>query len=148
MELAVVDLINFRQKIIVPNVFWGMGFTHEADLICVYSNNRLVEIEIKTSSSDLKNDFKKGHGHESKKISGLVYAIPVELIGECLELIPQRCGIITVHYSKYKGNYIARWAKQPVLDKGKNLPDKEIVALLRLATMRVWTLKQKLLKGK
>lgn len=144
VEIAVANLYNYRANIIVPNVSWGWLLKHEADLIVVNKNNIVTEVEIKVTLSDLKADFKKRHNHESKNIHRLVYAIPFAMLEKALPLIPDHCGIITVneverHDLKY---YVANHYRLP--KKNRNLPitDKQLQDLMRLAVMRIWTLKQ------
>lgn len=50
------DLFQRKFLILVPNCYWT---GHEADLLCVTPDLRLVDVEIKISRSDLKADAKK-----------------------------------------------------------------------------------------
>ena len=93
IEVAVAHLIGYRANVIVPNLFWGLGLKHEADLIVMDSGDRLTEIEIKISLQDLKADFKKEHAHKSKLISRLVYAVPKNLVENALNLVPKEHGL-------------------------------------------------------
>lgn len=147
IELAVVNLFNYRKYTIVPNVSWGLGLRHECDLLMLDDNGRFTEIEIKISSADLKADFKKKHNHSSDLISRLIYAMPIELCQKYHELIPQKFGIISVDvcFPEWLGGAAMvkashfRMAKH---DKTKRLPtDKEKMDFMRLGCMRVWSLK-------
>jgi hypothetical protein len=141
MEVAVAKLFCYRKNIIVPNVSWGWGLRHEADLIIVDQNNKATEVEIKISLSDLKADFKKGHTHESNRISRLIYAIPHELLDKSLDIVPKTAGIITVKWNAYR--YCAEWYRTVKHDKNKKpLSDRDLVALTRLGCMRIWSLKE------
>jgi hypothetical protein len=146
IEVAISLLIDVRSHLIVPNVHWGWDLRHEADLITVDSKNRVTEIEIKISLSDLKADFKKGHTHQNRKIGRLYYAIPIELLEKALPLIPLNCGIITVEWSlntyfKAKFYRMVRYSKEipPITDSQK-------LKLAELGCMRVWSLKNILYK--
>lgn len=140
MELAVANLIGYRANVIVPNVSWGLGLRHECDLLVLDALGRFTEVEIKISKADLKADFKKGHGHKSKIISRLIYAVPDELIDTCMELIPDRCGIIAVSSTPY--GFKARWVKQ-CRHKVVELPSPGTIKdFYRLGCMRIWSLKQ------
>jgi len=144
MEVAVANLIGYRQNTIVPNVSWGMGFRHECDMLVLDKDNRFTEVEIKVSKSDLKADFKKAHGHSSKIISRLVYAVPRDLLDSALELVPPNCGIIVVDdYERYgKLYYVAKWHRITRHDKQKSKPsDKQIRKFMELGCMRIWSLK-------
>ena len=71
IELAVAHYFDPRRNIIVPNVWWGMGFNYECDLLVLTKAGYAYEVEIKTTKSDLKADLKKEHGHKSDKIRKL-----------------------------------------------------------------------------
>jgi hypothetical protein len=146
IEIAVAELLDFRLYTIVPNVSWGLGLNHECDLLALDKKNRFTEIEIKISKSDLKADFNKEHGHRSKYITRLVYAVPQELLLVALELVPKECGIITVTYSPYRKKHIAQWhrlAKHRAISEP--IPDSIISKFYQLGGMRIWSLKRKLI---
>jgi len=154
IECAVVHLLNYRVYTIVPNVSFGLGLNHECDLLCLDAKGRFTEIEIKISAGDLKADFKKSHGHRSKYIGRLVYAMPEDLIKSHGHLVPQECGLISVGNvtkPKYKGSeglveyttLAARWIRQVKHDKDtQEVPDKTKMKFMQLGCMRIWTLKQ------
>lgn len=145
MEIAVAELIGYRNHTIVPNVSWGLGLKHECDLLVMDKKNRFTEVEIKISKSDLRADFKKDHGHRSNIISRLVYAIPEDMLSLGLELIPASCGIITVSYRPYSRKYKASWHRVPKHKKPlPKVPDSTIARFYELGCMRIWSLKQAL----
>jgi hypothetical protein len=137
IEVAVAMLFNYRQNLIVPNVFWGWDLRHEADLIVVSRSGYATEIEIKISKSDLVKDFRKGHRHYSPKISRLYYAVPESLIETVKELAPATAGIISVSPKK-KACFVRR-AK--ALPGRRVITENERMKLLELAAMRIWSLK-------
>lgn len=146
IEVAVSRLLNYRKHAIVPNVSWGLGLRHECDMLVLDDQNRFTEVEIKISAADLKADFKKEHGHKSKIISRLIYAMPLELCEKYSELIPKGCGIIAVKQIK-EGDvvrgYIASWYRMCKHDKSKEKPTASIIRkFLELGCMRIWTLKR------
>jgi hypothetical protein len=151
IELAVAKLLDHRVYTIVPNVSYGLGLNHECDMLALDTKGRFTEIEIKISASDLKADFKKVHGHRSKIISRLVYAMPKELCEKHGHLIPKCCGIIgfeRVTKKQYSGDSSplisyneCQWIRQVkhVVDQ---LPsDKQIRKFMTLGCMRIWSLK-------
>lgn len=147
MELAVVELLNFRTYVIVPNVSWGLGLNHECDLLAMDTNHKFTEIEIKISKSDLMKDFEKGHGHQSRYISRLIYAVPQHLVETALKSIPDDAGLISVEWvPKYGGQFQARWVKKKKHKQLPPVPQSIISKFLELGCMRIWTLKQKLYK--
>ena len=144
VESAVAVLINYRKNVIVPNVSWGLGLFHECDMLVLDGQNRFTEIEIKVSASDLKADFKKEHGHKSKIISRLIYAMPIELCQKYQDLIPKHCGIIAVReYTRYNlTGYKAEWFRMCKHDKSKEKPSAQTIRkFMELGCMRIWTLK-------
>lgn len=149
IELAVAMLFSYRVYTIVPNVSWGLGLRHECDMLLLDSKDRFTEVEIKVSASDLKADFKKGHGHKSKIISRLFYAMPIELCEKYKDIIPKECGIISVKpiYSQYgKKSETPLWKatffRQAKHDKTKDKPSiVTIRKFMMLGCMRIWTLK-------
>lgn len=78
IELAVANLFDFRKRLIIPNISWGMGI-HECDLLMITKSGHAMEIEIKTSAYDLGRNLKKHYGHKSKLIKRLFFAIPESL---------------------------------------------------------------------
>lgn len=142
METAIAKLVNPRVNTIVPNVNWGLGLSHECDMLVLDEKNRLTEIEIKISASDLRADFKKGHGHISKMISRLVYAVPEKLLELAENICPKYAGIIVVRWNEI-GIYTASWHRQCKHNKMiKPIDDKTVRKLLELGCMRIWSLKQ------
>ena len=139
MERFAVRYIGPRRKYIVPNVSWGWGLRHEADLIVVSKNLWVTEIEIKVSAADLKADAKKEKwGREyDDKISKLIYAVPADLFETCKNNIPEFCGILAF---KENGSLAEiRKAKEiPAKKPRRKITEKELIALLRLGCMRLW----------
>jgi hypothetical protein len=170
IEIAVAKHYGTRQNIIVPNISWGFSWNdkwgwhsmHECDVFVIKKTGYAVEIEIKRSKSDLLNDFKKRHKHESTKIRELFYAIPEENLDEWSKLIPKHAGIIT--YEKYEEEI---WDKKKKQWSGKTkwvtlarrkrnaTPNKDAIKLTieeqlkiaKLGTMRIWNLKEKMVKN-
>jgi len=146
MEIALSRYLDYRQNLIVPNVHWGMNM-HECDLLMVSKAGYCTEIEIKISRADLKNDGKKKHGHYCPKIKYLYFAIPT-FLDHCLELVPERAGIILV--DPENDNY---WTKckrvrEPVATKGApKMSDIDQYKVARLGALRIWNLKSKIIKA-
>jgi hypothetical protein len=142
MEFAVANLIGWRENTIVPNVSWGLGLSHEADLLVLDKSGRFTEIEIKISLSDLKADFKKWHGHQSHIISRLVYAVPHNLVNHANTCVPKGCGIISVKWHPRAGVFQAEWVRRCVHKKGTAKPSTaRVIKFMSLGCMRIWSLK-------
>jgi len=148
MEVAIVTLFGIRENIIVPNISWGF-YIHEIDLFLINKSGYVKEIEIKRSKSDLIADFTKKHHHVDKqnRINELYYAMPVELYETCKHYIPENAGIITCNrYDNDSKIYarIIRHAKK--IKNSRKLTIEEQLQIARLGTMRIWSLKNKIIK--
>jgi hypothetical protein len=146
IEIAVANFFNYRVNIIVPNVSWGF-FSHmmEADLIIIRPSGWAVEIEIKTSASDIKRDTKKKR-HQCEKYyhpdQGLIqrkyFAVPTKLSEH--PDIPDTAGILAVD-----DNGSVKTVRPASINKyARKLTPIENDKLLRLGCMRIWTLKEAL----
>jgi len=170
IELAVAKYYGTRQHIIVPNISWGFSWNdkwgwhsmHECDMFIIKKTGYAVEVEIKRSKADLLNDFKKEHGHESNKIREFFYAIPKDKVDEWSKLIPKHAGIIA--YWKYEENiwdrkkkkwtdktkWVVKASRVKNAEVNKNaikLTADEQLKIARLGCLRIWNLKEKLIKN-
>lgn len=152
IEIEVARYFNMRLNLIVPNISWGM-LNHEADLIVVSRSGLATEVEIKVSKSDLKKDRDKRHHHNSKLIHRLFFAIPDYML-DCIDLVPAQAGILVIRSGADAGALPLRYRRESTkllrpAKINKQYPkwtQKEVLQLLRLSTMRIWTLKEKLNK--
>lgn len=139
METTLASYFDWRVNMIVPNVFWGLG-VHECDLLVVTKSGYATEVEIKISRADLKKDSAKNHGHKSKKIKRLFFAIP-EHLAHCHEFIPAHAGILHVCPEREYG-WCVKWIREPIENPDRRkLTDDEMQHLGCLASMRIWGLK-------
>ena len=147
MEIALAKHFNIRKNIIVPNVSWGLWLNnaplHECDLLLLTKSGYLWEVEIKISRGDLIADKKKTHAHYHPSIKRLYFAIP-DYLSSDIKHIPERAGVIIVE--KKRTRTFCKVIREPEIQKGYQLNDKEKFKLARLGTMRSWTLKKNLLK--
>jgi len=157
IELAVADHFDPRQNLIVPNVAHGMGL-HECDVLILSQSGYATEVEIKISAGDLKADAKKSHKHNSNMIKALYFAIP-EYLKDYISYIPNRAGIILI--KRVKNRYWDFEKQKTVEDGEKNIceiiraaninrnvekwTDEDRLALMRLSTLRIWSLKRKIM---
>jgi hypothetical protein len=145
MEEAVSRKFGHRINIIVPNVSWGLRGMHECDMFIIKPTGYCVEVEIKTSKSDLLADFKKGHHHQDQRIKEFYYCFPESMLATCEELIPKHAGIIVCKRSS--NGVHARFHKDPISSRSAvKLTNAEQFKVARLGTMRIWTLKKKIIK--
>jgi hypothetical protein len=142
IEIAVANYLCYRANVIVPNVHWGLGLWYEADLVVLRPSGWAIEIEIKTSRSDILADLKKRRQHDSNLFRELYFAVP-----ECLAEdpdIPERAGILSV-YTDTRGVFRVTKTRAATRNRIAKKWDSETRdKLLRLAAMRTWTLKQHL----
>lgn len=157
IELALIKQreFNFRQNIVVPNISWGF-LNHEADLLIMSKSGYLTEIEIKRSLSDLKADFKKDHDHSDERIKFFYYCVPESLLQNAIDLCIEHKRIVSgiITYSedaKIKFNAVTYYG-----DRGsayRQLPCRKLfieeqLQISRLGCMRIWSLKNKIVKIK
>ena len=141
IELALADFYDVRKNIIIPNISYGFDEMHECDLFILKPSGYCTEIEIKRSISDLKADFKKKHVHNDNRIKNFYYCIPEQLIEKALEIIPKDVGIIECYFSS---RLRCRIYRESISNKdARKLTEDEKTKLMRLAYMRIWSMKKK-----
>lgn len=145
IEESLSRYFDFRKNIIVPNISWGLG-VHECDIFVIRPSGYATEIEIKISKSDLLVDAKKTHHHSSVKIREFYYAIPIKLL-ECINDIPLHAGILVCERNENNNIvYSKLHRKAKINTDSRKLTDKEILKASHLGTMRIWSLKRKIIK--
>ena len=164
IEYWLAKHLNYRQNLIVPNVSWGMGFRHELDLLVVRKSGYAIEVEIKRSLHDLKAELKKRHshgstGHSSPDIRELWFAFPAKIKQAAQEFLAEHypyAGQLSYELREAKtghnGFYSYKLPRRLNIKTEKRakintaaspLSEKERGVLLRLASMRVWSMKKK-----
>ena len=155
MEIAVMKECNFRQNIVVPNVSFGIvryfeengqrkfDELHECDIIKVTLSGYATEYEIKVSKSDFRADLKKKHKHDSKFIKQLYYVVPEELLEFAKQYIPEYAGLAYV-----TDGTVIYYKQAPIRKDCFKWTEKELFKLTRLGSMRIFTLKENILKYK
>ena len=148
IEEAISRYYGVRTHIIVPNLSWGLPGMHECDVFVVKQSGYVVEVEIKRSKSDLLADFKKPHGHNDNRIKEFFYALPEKLLETCEELIPEHAGIYSCYRNPWnKSSVSVKLVRKATNRKGsRKLTQEEQFKVAKLGTMRIWSLKKKLIK--
>lgn len=151
METAIATYFGIRENIIVPNVSWGVNL-HECDLLIIRKSGYGIEIEIKISKSDLKADFKKRHNHVDyfNRLREFYFAIP-EYLEDCLPLIPEHAGVISVSKNIISGTLYTQCRtirKCKINTKADKFCDNEILKIAHLGTMRLWSSRRKYIELK
>ena len=148
MEEAISRFFGVRTHIIVPNLSWGF-LNHEADLFIIKTSRYTIEVEIKRTRADLLADFKKKHDHSDVRIREFYYALPEKLLETCTELIPEHAGIISCYKSQWSTRndiYATIKRKATVRKDARKLTQEEQFKVAKLGTMRIWSLKNKIIK--
>lgn len=136
VEKKVVNYLDPRKFVIVPNVSWSM-FNYELDLCALdFATLYAREIEIKISKSDLKRDADKKHCHDSNLIKYLYFAMP-EYMKDCVDLVPERAGILLVWERSHRAFVFRKPTPNPNAQKWTV---EQAYKLARLGTMRFWDL--------
>lgn len=141
LEVAVAIGFDYRTNLIVPNVWWGLNFKHEIDVLVLTPANYAYEIEIKTSAGDLRRDFLKPHGHVSARLRKQFFAVPEKLVELTKTLVEKHrpdWGIVEVYERR-----AMRTIRHAKTNKAAGpFTDSEREHLYHLASMRTWTLKE------
>lgn len=150
MEVAIANYFGFRKNIIVPNISWGLN-VHECDMFIVNRTGYVTEIEIKRSKADLLNDFKKRHQHVDleNRISEFYFALPDDLLEKCYDLIPINAGIISCSkFINFKKEVVQASIRRKCkkIKGARKLTPEEKLKVASLGTMRIWSLKEKIIK--
>jgi hypothetical protein len=136
MELALARYYEWKNLLAIPNIGYGLNL-HECDLLVLSKSGYATEIEIKISKSDLKADQHKEHGHHSSKIKYLYFAVP-EKLKECMPLIPERAGFITVSPAGQ-----VTIVRDPQLNKEVHkFTTEDTIRYYRLGCVRIWSLRR------
>ncbi len=142
MEIALAKYFGWRNKLIVPNISWGMEL-HECDLLVLSKNGFATEIEIKINRADLIRDQEKTHGHISHKIKYLYFAVPENLL-DLNSFLPERAGLIKVFRYKNNGGIYCETIRKAKPNGNYKFSDSEKYKMARLGAMRIWGLKRKM----
>jgi hypothetical protein len=146
IEERVAQHFGIRQNIVVPNISWGMNI-HECDLLIVRKSGYGIEVEIKVSRADLKKDVEKPHHHNDKRIREFYFAIP-DYLKDAIEFIPEHAGIIVLSRNYDYGDYVyCKRIREARINKNcQKFTPEEILGIARLGTMRIWSLKRKIIE--
>lgn len=146
IESAVVNYFSPLRNLIVPNVSYGLDFLHECDLLVLTPAGYAYEVEIKTSRADLIRDKQKKYGHNSRRIKGLYFAIPVAMTKD-IEHVPERAGVLVVtplEDGRGQQYFLAQLLRKPQLNGKYKFSVEEKYKMARLGAIKIWDLKRKI----
>lgn len=139
---------NKRQDIFIPNLSWGL-LDYEADLVIITKSGYLTEVEIKRSWEDFKADFKKTHKHDDPRVYKFYYCVPESILDRVIDFLREKYGTIYPSVLGVSENgSIGFYGNGTPYRGGRKLFIEEQLTAARLGCMRVWNLKEKLLKQK
>ena len=139
IELAIVRYFKEQKHIIIPNFY----LEHECDLIVIRPTRYAIEVEIKRTVADMKNDLKKSHNHVSEFIVELYYAFPENIAEKCIPLVPEHAGIFIIKPNRVKASLFRKAKRNP---KAVRWTNREVKKVLRYSVYRVWGMKRKFVK--
>lgn len=156
IEVALYNHFRFLQNDVMTNIYLDYG-KYECDLIVIRKKSLLaLEVEIKTSLSDLKAERKKhryqryGDGvngyHDSKIGMSEIFkekwfAMPKKIKNQGLESIPNYAGLLIINDGR-----VEMFRKAKILNN-KPLTQEQRTDLLRLGVMKCYQLKKVLLSN-
>lgn len=153
IELALYNHFRFLQNDVMTNIYLDYG-NHECDLIVIRNQSLYaLEVEIKTSVSDLKSERKKQRYQRrgvncyhdsavgmSQMFKEKWFAMPEKMKQKGLALIPNYSGLLTIN--EQGAVNIARKAKKL---NNKPITQEQRTDLLRLGVMKCYRLKQRMI---
>jgi hypothetical protein len=152
VECAVLNYLDERQNLVVPNVSWGIKYNklslHECDVLCLSKDGYATEYEIKTSKQDLLKDKDKEHGHKHPLIRRLYFAVPSDLLYFAKENLPENIGIISCFYTKKGVPYAEHIRHASINSYAVKWDDVLRLKLLKLGCMRLKGFKLRELRRK
>lgn len=143
--------------LVVPNCSWT---SHEADLLIIERNLRIIDVEIKISRSDFKADAKKDKwwigrpwsrtpGQNQRriwpnKVWKHYYVLPEEIWDKELldHLASPACGVITIGPQdlRFRGGAAVKVQKRAVPDRtAQPITPADAIDIARLANLRMWS---------
>jgi len=147
LEIGVANHFDVRRNLIIPNVSWGF-LDYEADIVIVRPSGYAIEVEIKNSEADIKNDKNKKKWRKGiwpcKYFKEFWMAVPEHL--ENSKHIPEHAGILRIY--KYRRKFYGKVIRKPQTNPNVvKLNKKQIEKLQRLLCLRIWSIKRKARKN-
>lgn len=135
LELGVFKLFeDGNYQALIPRVQRKFKI-HECDIIVVTNDDYLYEIELKVSVSDCKRDREKEHEHKDiyNRLKYQYFAVPLSILDECIDFIPERFGIIAIEDTTLEGKFIR---KAEMNKKHRRISKGELINLLTTGCKR------------
>ena len=157
IELSIFGIYDIRQHVIVPNVSDQMCLVpFETDMLVLSKSGYSTGFEIKISKSDLLADLKKKQYtrfkdkengsllqelYYAKKFKHFYYAVPKNLENTAISLIPEFVGLYVYEKFEYPKMPTFKKVKEAKKLKTESWREKDKIELMRLGTMRIYSLK-------
>jgi hypothetical protein len=130
---------------VIPNAYWGIGLSWEADLIIVSARRFLTEVEVKVSRADFIADAAKDKHRltDSRRIKSFYYAMPAEVWESSKDVWrAPGAGVITVaeDTAKYKLGFDVVKFEIPAHQRrdAEPMADHHFAKLGNLMSLRYW----------
>ena len=147
---------DYTKRLVVFNVHGSSGelpIWHECDVLVCSKAGYLTEIEIKRSYSDFLADFKKKHDHKSEYIKYFYYCVPEKIKERVVEFLnglknknDWRTGAGVISFRDEYDDWLD-FDKAPKENKRcAKLNTEQMLYLARMGSMRVITLKKKIIE--
>ena len=150
IEVAIAKYFGIGTHIIVPNISWGFDGMHECDLFVLKKSGYAAEVEIKISKADFMKDFQKAHQHVDPKnrIAHFYYAMPDYIYDKVKDMIPKNAGIFVCSRTSYDTIRVRCERSAKKIKNSRKLTLQEQFKIARLGTLRIWKLKETVIKLK
>jgi hypothetical protein len=146
-EIGLANYFKYTQNYVIPNVSWGFHGNYEMDLFIIRKSGYGVEVEIKITVADFKNDLKKRHNHSSRYVKDFYYAMPMSVYEKIKDLIFDHAGVLIIKKIETTEKIIITEVKKPKSNKNAiKLTMEDVLKIGWLSSIRIWTLKKKIKK--
>ena len=99
------------------------------------NDDYIYEIELKVSVSDCKRDREKEHQHKDlyNRLKYQYFALPMSIVEDCIDFIPEHFGIIVINDETLEGSFIR---KAEINKKHRRISKGELINLLTTGCKR------------
>jgi hypothetical protein len=156
IQVAIATQLFRRKYLVVPNCGWT---GHECDLLVIDKSLRIIDVEVKISRADLKQDNKKQKWYETRpwskrhlpeqrrqwpdKVWKHYYVIPADIWQDSLyKSINASSGVVLVRRQKANNKLAIELIRMAKPDRqAKQLSPADAVDIARLVSLRYWNQK-------
>lgn len=150
MTCAFYQQLSSKFQTLLPNVYLKPAPAFELDICAVKKSRLLLEIEIKVSRENFKQDLRKAdiqHGNKHRALregrlppNYFSFLLPDYLLQECS--IPPYCGLYIAHWNKAGDKLLVSERRLPKLLHKQTLTPNQINDIRSKSYDRMWNLYQ------